>query len=150
MDVTFFYNTRVKGVTTSPSDDNKYRVSELQTNHGVIGVPEDTQVLIAAGAWTPHITALMGLYAPVYPLKGYAMSVSADIVLSSTTLKPEDLPTRIVADKYMYTSRLGDEIRITSIGEFSGWSTQPSPQGEFKCCVFSYIYVSFQWQFSVY
>lgn len=28
----------------------------------------------------------------------------------------------------MYTSRLGDEIRITSIGEFSGWSTKPSPQ----------------------
>lgn len=28
----------------------------------------------------------------------------------------------------MYTSRLGDEIRITSIGEFSGWSTKPTPQ----------------------
>ena len=59
-----------------------------------------------------------------------AMSISAKEVLSSTNLKAEDLPTRIVSDKYMYTSRLGDEIRITSIGEFSGWSTQPTPEGE--------------------
>jgi len=62
----------------------------------------------------------------VYPLKGYAMSISAEKVLSSTNLKPEDLPTRIVCDKYMFTSRLGDEIRITSIGEFSDWSTRPT------------------------
>lgn len=27
----------------------------------------------------------------------------------------------------MYTTRLGDEIRITSIGEFSEWNTQPTP-----------------------
>ena len=93
-------------------------------------MPQDAQVLVAAGAWTPRIMALMDLYAPVYPLKGYAMSVSADEVLKSKVLKPKDLPTRIVSDKYMYTSRLGDEIRITSIGEFSSWSTQPTPDGK--------------------
>ena len=37
------------------------------------------------------------------------------------------MPSRVVADAFVYTSRLGDEIRITSIGEFSGWSTQPTP-----------------------
>lgn len=127
LDVTFFYNTRVKGATTSPPGNQKRRVTHLQTNRGVIKV-DDAQVLVAAGAWTPKITALMDLYAPVYPLKGYAMSVSAEKVLSSKMLKPQDLPTRIVSDKYMYTSRLGDEIRITSIGEFSGWYTQPTPE----------------------
>lgn len=75
--------------------------------------------------------ALMDLYIPVYPLKGYAMSLSAKQVLSSTALKASDLPSRIVCDKYMFTTRLGDdEIRITSIGEFSGWSTQPTPKGK--------------------
>lgn len=129
LDVTFLYNTRVKGATTSATSEKQQRVTQLQTNRGIVEVG-DAQVLVAAGAWTPHICALMGLYAPVYPLKGYAMSISAKEVLSSTKLKAEDLPTRIVSDKYMYTSRLGDEIRITSIGEFSGWSTKPTPEGE--------------------
>lgn len=129
LDVTFLYNTRVKGATTNTTSEKQRRITQLQTNRGVVEVG-DAQVLVAAGAWTPHICALMDLYAPVYPLKGYAMSISAKEVLSSTNLKAEDLPTRIVSDKYMYTSRLGDEIRITSIGEFSGWSTKPTPKGE--------------------
>lgn len=132
LDVTFLYNTRVKGVAVTPasSDGKNLRVSQLRTNCGVIDIPDDGEVLLAAGAWTPHVAALMGLYVPVYPLKGYAMSISAEKVLSSTNLKPEDLPTRIVCDKYMFTSRLGDEIHITSIGEFSDWSTRPTSTGE--------------------
>jgi len=150
LDVTFFYNTRVRGASTTSSnngssdDGTKRRVTRLQTNRGVIDVPMGAQVLVAAGAWTPHVMSLLDLYAPVYPLKGYAMSVSAAKVLSSsssssplsslsnsngeatTAIEPRDLPTRIVSDKYMYTSRLGDEIRITSIGEFSGWCTRPT------------------------
>ena len=63
------------------------------------------------------------------------MSVSANDILSkSKNLRPKDLPQRIVSDKYMYTSRLGDEVRITSVGEFSGWSTKPTPpvEAEFR------------------
>ena len=131
LDVSFLYNTRVKGMKSCTVDDQQHRrVSQIQTNRGVINVPKDTQVLIAAGAWTSHIAALMDLYAPVYPLKGYAMSISADGALQSKMLKPADLPTRIVCDKYMFTSRLGDEVRVTSIGEFSGWKTSPTESVE--------------------
>ena len=43
-----------------------------------------------------------------------------------------DVILSIVCDKYIFTTRLGDdEIRITSIGEFSGWSTQPTPKGKY-------------------
>ena len=130
LDVTFLYNTRVEDAnTTTSSDDEKCRVTQLLTNKGVIDVG-DAEVLVAAGAWCPKITAHLGLYCPVYPLKGYAMSISAKQVLASTSLKETDLPSRIVSDKYMYTSRLGDEIRITSIGEFCAWSTSPTPEGE--------------------
>mmetsp|Transcript_20957 Transcript_20957/g.34583 ORF Transcript_20957/g.34583 Transcript_20957/m.34583 type:complete len:562 (+) Transcript_20957:39-1724(+) len=125
LDVKFLYDTRVKAVSTGKGSQRR-TVTQIQTNRGVIDV-KDAQVLIAAGAWTPHIAAMMGLYAPVYPLKGYAMSISAKEALASNAkLKPSDLPSRIVCDKYMFTSRLGDEVRITSIGEFSGWSTSPT------------------------
>ena len=113
------------------SSSGKESITQLRTNRGVIDVPKGVQVLNAAGAWAPHLMALMGVYAPVYPLKGYAMSVSANDILSkSKNLKPKDFPQRIVSDKYMYTSRLGDEVRITSVGEFSGWSTHPTPSVE--------------------
>jgi D-amino-acid dehydrogenase len=132
LDVTFLYDTAVRAITCQEDPtygNSKTRISELKTNRGVISVPEDVKVVVAAGSWTPQVLALMDLYVPVYPLKGYAMSVSAAEALNSNTcqLKPQDLPSRIVSDKYMFTSRLGDdEIRITSIGEFSGWSTQPT------------------------
>ena len=142
LDVTFHYNTKVQGVTIQPSPsssepnkDNESKkkqrrtmqISELRTNRGVVPLPADVHVVVAAGAWTPHVLALMGMYAPVYPLKGYAMSVSAQEALARG-LQPADLPSRIVCDKYMYTTRLGeDEIRITSIGEFSEWDTKPTP-----------------------
>lgn len=125
--VTFLYNTRVHAIEVEEASGTKPKISQLKTNHGIVDVPEDAKVVVAADSWTPHILSLMNLYAPVYPLKGYAMSLSAKQVLKeSPSFKPKDLPSRIVSDKYMYTSRLGDEIRITSIGEFSGWSTAPT------------------------
>jgi D-amino-acid dehydrogenase len=127
--VNFWYDTKVRGIsTTGHQGGKKPRISEIRTNRGVIAIPDDVHVVVAAGAWTPHVLALMDLYAPVYPLKGYAMSVSAKEALqANSALRPQDLPSRIVCDKYMYTTRLGDEIRFTSIGEFSEWNTQPTP-----------------------
>ena len=138
LNVKFLYNTKVQGVTTATTRSNTdkrnceaqrkmMKISEIRTNRGVISLPDDVHVVVAAGAWTPHVLALMGMFAPVYPLKGYAMSVSAKEALKSG-LQQQDLPSRIVCDKYMYTTRLGeDEIRITSIGEFSEWDTKPTP-----------------------
>mmetsp|Transcript_1398 Transcript_1398/g.1871 ORF Transcript_1398/g.1871 Transcript_1398/m.1871 type:complete len:539 (+) Transcript_1398:267-1883(+) len=128
LDVSFFYNTKVQGISTEKGGENIPRISKLMTNQGFIEVPNDVHVVVAAGAWTPHVLSLIDVYAPVYPLKGYAMSVSAkEILKASSSLKDKDLPSRIVCDKYMYTTRLGDEIRITSIGEFSDWDSKPTP-----------------------
>lgn len=132
--VTLLYNTRVHGLSTNllpPGEEDtgegKRHISTIHTTAGVISVSPQTQVLAAVGAWLPHLLATCDLYAPVYPLKGYAMSLSASNILKQSSLRPSDLPSRVVADAFMFTSRLGDEIRITSIGEFSGWSTRPTP-----------------------
>jgi len=111
------------------TDSQEGRIAKLHTNKGVMEIPDNAHIVVAAGAWTPHVLSLIDLYVPVYPLTGYAMSLSAKEVLrKNRNLRARDLPQRIVADKYMFTSRLGeDEIRITSIGEFQGWSTSPTP-----------------------
>lgn len=106
LDVEFLYNTKVTAIrveTPPSSKGTKPRITQLQTNRGPITVAADTEVVVAAGAWIPHILALMGLYAPVYPLKGYAMSVSAEEALKTNTeLRKKDLPSRIVSDKYVF------------------------------------------------
>mmetsp|Transcript_10222 Transcript_10222/g.28152 ORF Transcript_10222/g.28152 Transcript_10222/m.28152 type:complete len:564 (+) Transcript_10222:54-1745(+) len=128
LNVQFWYETKVQGMETARMENDKHRITKLRTNRGVVAVPDDVHVVVCAGAWTPHVMAMMNLYSPVYPLKGYALSVSAKQALrDNPQLRPCDLPSRIVCDKYMYTTRLGDEIRITSIGEFSEWNTQPTP-----------------------
>lgn len=102
LDVTFLYNVAVKAAEVDAASD-KPRVSKLMTNRGVIPIPDGAQVVVAAGAWTPRIMALMNLYAPVYPLKGYAMSVSATEALKANkNLKQDDLPSRIVSDKVSF------------------------------------------------
>jgi hypothetical protein len=146
--VRFFYGTKVHGIVTGDSSDSgtslgndPSKAVKLLTNHGIISCTRQSSknsfipVVVAAGAWVPHVMASMNFYAPVYPLTGYAISVSAKEALEASQnlklgekLTNSDLPSRIVCDKYMYTTRLGpDEIRITSIGEFSGWSTIPTP-----------------------
>jgi glycine/D-amino acid oxidase-like deaminating enzyme len=129
LDVTFLYNTQVKAIKISNASDGNSKpwISMLQTNQGVVPLSQGSHVVVAAGAWTPHVLSLLELYAPVYPLKGYAMSVSAQEALRLLKLTDKELPSRIVCDQYMFTSRLGDEIRVTSIGEFSGWATLPTP-----------------------
>ena len=101
LDVTFLYETKVTAIQScTPPTSSKPRISQLETNNGPIDVPEDSEVLVAAGAWLPHILSLLGLYAPIYPLKGYALSINANEVLKeSKNLSPQDLPSRIVSDK---------------------------------------------------
>jgi hypothetical protein len=144
--VRFFYGSKVHGIVTgdlsdisAPFGNDPSIVVQLLTNNGVVSCKSGNSsfipVVVATGAWVPHLMALMNYYAPVYPLTGYAISVSAKEAMDASQnsrigekLTNSDLPSRIVCDKYMYTTRLGlDEIRITSIGEFSGWGTVPTP-----------------------
>uniref|UniRef100_A0A7S3LUH2 FAD dependent oxidoreductase domain-containing protein n=1 Tax=Aplanochytrium stocchinoi TaxID=215587 RepID=A0A7S3LUH2_9STRA len=120
LDVTFVYDTKVQGIDVNSGHDGLPSISALNTNRGVIKVDSDTQVVAAAGSWTPQLLALCGLYAPVYPLKGYCIPMQVP-----KNVPEEKLPSRIVSDEVVYTSRLGDQIRVTSIGEFSGWNTKP-------------------------
>lgn len=66
--VTLLYNTTVRGLgmteSQSSSTDKPY-ISALHTTAGVLPVAPHTQVVVAAGAWTPHLLATADFYAPV-------------------------------------------------------------------------------------
>lgn len=122
--VRFVHNTRV--VALDKSEDGS-RIAAIRTSEGAVRIDDSTQVVIAAGAWTPRLLWTCGLWAPVYPLKGY--SVAMDLPPAGDPKRPDDrmLPQRLVSDKYVYVTRMADHVRVASMGSFDGWSTAPEP-----------------------
>ncbi|CAM9622008.1 unnamed protein product [Chrysoparadoxa australica] len=96
------------------------RVQKLRTSKGVISLGHRDELVVAAGAWTPALLWSMDLFIPVYPMKGYSIAFEAP-----GSMGEKDLPQRIISDEYTYTSRLGSQVRVTSVGEFDGWNTRP-------------------------
>ncbi len=73
--------------------------------------------VVCLGSYSPMLLAPLGLTIPVYPAKGYSMTVPvADPALAWQVSLTDD------ACKLVY-SRLGDRLRIAGTAELSGWST---------------------------
>ena len=107
------------------SDKKTKAIKAIYTSKGKIAVDSNTEVIIAAGSWTPKLLWLCGYFAPIYPMKGY--SVAIDLPPEGSDNRPEEsaIPSRMLIDQKLYISRLGNQIRITSMGEFCGWDTKP-------------------------
>jgi D-amino-acid dehydrogenase len=71
------------------------------------------QVVLAAGAWTPHLTATLGLRLPIEPAKGYSVDVA----------RPPGFPEVpcYLVDAGTVVTPLGDSLRLGSSLELAGW-----------------------------
>eukprot|EP01063_Lacrimia_lanifica_P033687 TRINITY_DN6066_c0_g1_i1.p1 TRINITY_DN6066_c0_g1~~TRINITY_DN6066_c0_g1_i1.p1 ORF type:complete len:481 (+),score=187.40 TRINITY_DN6066_c0_g1_i1:137-1444(+) len=120
-------HTKIQQLVTTPDGDGRRRVSEIVTDAARVQIPPDTEVVVAAGSWTAPLMATAGYYVPLYPMKGYC--VVMDLPPEGHPERPrEDLiPTRTLIDKYIYVTRMGEQVRVASMGEFAGWSTHPDP-----------------------
>lgn len=96
-------------------------ITAVLTTRGKIHVDKDTQLILATGAWTPCLGWKLGLFVPIYPLKGYVCSLT-------NTSKDKEChePRGILTDGALYLSQLETELRIASIGEFAGWQVKPA------------------------
>ena len=102
-------------------------VNAIHTNNGIYVIGDETEVVVAAGSWTPKLLALCGYFCPVYPMKGYSVAMNLPPEGSPNRPLDKDIPSRMLIDNKMYVSRLGNQVRVTSVGEFSGWNTTPDP-----------------------
>ena len=86
------------------------RVERIITEKEILNVGPGVEVVVAAGAWTPLLLSTMGLFCPVYPMKGY--SVAIDLPPHGSSMRPaeEDLPQRMLVDGKLYVTRLGDQV----------------------------------------
>ena len=72
-------------------------------------------VVLSLGSYSPRIAKPLGLDLPVYPAKGYSISVEV--------ANPSAAPTTSVTDesKFMVFSRLGNRLRVAGTAELAGW-----------------------------
>jgi D-amino-acid dehydrogenase len=114
---TFRFGEDIHGLDTDGG-----RVSGVRTERGRLTA--DAYVL-ALGSWSPLLVRPLGLRLPIYPAKGY-----------SVTIPVGDAPTAapmvsITDDEHkMVYSRLGNRLRAAGTAELAGWNRDLTPRVE--------------------
>ncbi len=111
--VTFRFGTDIRALRTEGD-----RIVQVDTAQGP--VIADHYVL-ALGSYSPAMLKPLGLRAPIYPVKGYSLTVP---------IKDYDLaPVSTVMDEAykVAITRLGDRIRVGGMAEIAGFSTDLPP-----------------------
>ncbi|MDD1529550.1 D-amino acid dehydrogenase [Bradyrhizobium sp. WBOS7] len=106
--VRFLFNTSIDRIVTEGA-----RVSGVATGAGMLQA--DAYVL-ALGSWSSRLVAPLGISLPVYPVKGYSITVP----IKDASGAPE---STVMDESYKVAiTRLGDRIRVGGTAEISGYS----------------------------
>ena len=106
--VQFRLGTTIEGLIADGS-----RITGVATSAGVL---QADAYVMALGSWSPRLLRPLGISVPVYPIKGYSITVpiaDADAAPVSTVMD-ESYKVAI--------TRLGDRIRVGGTAEVSGYS----------------------------
>ncbi len=105
--VTFQWSTEITKIVADGD-----RITKVETSKGP--VTADAFVL-ALGCYSPSFGRQVGLDMPIYPVKGYALTVPVDGHNGTPGISGVD-------EKYLIAwSRLGDRMRITATADFAGF-----------------------------
>ena len=102
------------GVSIDAIEAEGGRVSGVKTSAGRITAD---RYVLAMGSYSPFLVRHLGIKLPIYPLKGYSLTIpieNADIAPVSTVMDE----TYKVA-----ITRLGDRIRVGGLAEIAGFDT---------------------------
>ncbi|MDA9509256.1 amino acid dehydrogenase [Bradyrhizobium sp. CCBAU 11386] len=108
--VRFMFNTGIDSIVTDGA-----RVSGVATSAGLLQA--DAYVL-ALGSWSSRLAAPLGISLPVYPVKGYSITVP----IKDAAGAPE---STVMDESYKVAiTRLGNRIRVGGTAEISGYSSK--------------------------
>jgi D-amino-acid dehydrogenase len=108
--VRFRFNVGIDGLNADAT-----RITGVATNAGVMQA--DAYVL-ALGSYSPRLVRPLGISLPVYPVKGYSITVP----IKDAAGAPE---STVMDESYKVAiTRLGDRIRVGGTAEISGYSTR--------------------------
>lgn len=93
------------------------RVAGIHTSRGYVDVGAGS-VVLCGGAWSGILCDMLGVYCPIYPLKGYTLLVELEGARGLT---------RLAYDAAVYAVPAGPRLRVASIGGLGGWSVATDP-----------------------
>jgi len=113
LDVDFRWNTSLRGIVTAGR-----KIVGVATEGGTL---DADAYVCALGSYSPQFLAPLGMRIPVYPVKGYSITVPIT--------DPAAAPVSTVMDESykVAITRLGDRIRVGGTAEVSGYSNQLYP-----------------------
>ena len=108
MGVVFRQGVQVKGLSSDSA-----RITGVSTDHGELTADA---YLVALGSYSPLLLRPVGIRLPVYPVKGYSITVP----ISDAQYAPES--TIMDETHKVAVTRLGDRIRVGGTAELAGYS----------------------------
>lgn len=78
--------------------------------------------VMALGAASAPIARTLGVNLPIYPLKGYSITVDVDSLSHAPTVSVTDSARKVVF------ARIGSRLRVAGMAELVGYDTQISPK----------------------
>ena len=110
--VTFHWSTPIERIVADGG-----RVTKVETGKG--DFKADAYV-VALGSYSPLLTRNLGLRLPIYPVKGYALTIPIGQRNTAPAICGVD-------EKYLIAwSRLGDRLRVTAKADFAGYDRSHS------------------------
>jgi D-amino-acid dehydrogenase len=111
--VQFRFKTTIERLIADAS-----RISGVATSAGVL---QADAYVVALGSWSPRLLRPLGISIPVYPVKGYSITVPV--------ADGDAAPVSTVMDESykVAITRLGDRIRVGGTAEVSGYSGKLYP-----------------------
>ena len=106
--VSFAYGTKIKGL-----DVEGGRVRAVVTERGRLAADA---IVVALGSYSPLLLRPFGIRLPVYPVKGYSLTIP----ITDAARAPE---STVMDETYKIAiTRLGDRIRVGGMAEISGYT----------------------------
>ncbi len=104
--VSFYYNTKIERILT---EDGK--ISGVKTSNDTF---KADAYVVCMGSYSPLYLNKIGIKVPIYPMKGYSISIPCEGYNGAPKMSITDQQKKIVY------SRLGDIVRVAGTAEFSG------------------------------
>ncbi len=111
--VTIRYNVEAEELIAG---DNKVRAVTLRRAGGLLETLEADAFVISAGCWSNHLVKPLGLDLPIYPVKGYSLTVPLK--------DPARAPVSTIHDDNfkVVSTRLGNRLRATGFVELADFN----------------------------
>ncbi|MBE02335.1 D-amino acid dehydrogenase [Marinobacter lutaoensis] len=111
--VTFRYNVEVERLV---ADERRVEAVTIRTPEGERERVAADAFVVCAGCWSPSLVRPLGLTLPIYPVKGYSITVPLS--------NPEHAPTSTIHDDHykVVSTRLGNRLRATGFVELADFN----------------------------